>query len=56
MKKTIAAIGFAATLGFAFCQTAQAQYSEHRIGKTKIVKCYREFIIGAYACHTYRYW
>ncbi len=43
MKKTVAAIGFAAVIGFAFCQSAQAQYSEHRVGKAKIVKCYREF-------------
>jgi hypothetical protein len=56
MKKTIAALGFAAVLSIAFCQSAQAQYSEHRAGKGKIVKCYRDFVIGKYACHTYTYW
>jgi hypothetical protein len=56
MKKTIAALGFAAVIGFAFCQSAQAQYSEHRVGKGKIVKCYRDFVIGKYACHVYTYW
>jgi hypothetical protein len=56
MTKTIAALGFAAILGLAFCQSAQAQYSEHRVGKHKVVKCYRDFIIGKYRCHTYYSW
>jgi len=56
MKKTIAAFGFAAALAIAFCQSAQAQYSEHRVGKNKIVKCYRDFVVGKYVCHTYTYW
>jgi hypothetical protein len=56
MKKAIAALGFATVLGFSLCQSAQAQYSEHRVGKHKIVKCYREFVIGTYSCHTYTNW
>jgi hypothetical protein len=56
MRTTLAALSFAAVLGVAFCQSAQAQYSEHRVGKHKIVKCYREFVIGSYSCHTYTYW
>jgi len=30
-----------------------AQYAE-RCGKGTITKCYREFVVGNYACHTYR--
>jgi len=33
----------------------QAQYAERRRRGT-ITKCYREFVIGNYACHTYRNW
>jgi cytochrome c5 len=33
----------------------QAQYAERR-GKGTITKCYREFVVGNYACHTYRTW
>ena len=32
-----------------------AQYAERR-GKGTITKCYREFVVGNYACHTYRTW
>jgi hypothetical protein len=54
--KTIVALGFAAALGLAFCQSAQAQFSEHRVSRHKIVKCYRDFVFGPYRCHTYYYW
>jgi hypothetical protein len=33
----------------------QAQYAERR-GRGTITKCYREFVVGNYACHTYRNW
>lgn len=33
----------------------QAQYAERRRRGT-ITKCYREFVVGTYACHTYRTW
>jgi len=33
----------------------QAQYAERRRGGT-ITKCYREFVVGNYTCHTYRTW
>ena len=33
----------------------QAQYAERR-GKGTITKCYRDFVVGAYSCHTYRTW
>ena len=33
----------------------QAQYSE-RHGHHHVVKCYRDFVVGTYACHRYRYW
>jgi hypothetical protein len=33
----------------------QAQYSE-RHTKHHIIKCYREFVVGPYACHTYNHW
>ncbi len=56
MKKMIAALGFAAVIGVALCQSAQAQYAEHRVGKHKIVKCYRDFVVGSYGCHNYTYW
>ena len=56
MKKTLAALGFAAVVGLALCQSAQAQYSEHRVGRHRIVKCYREFVIGSYSCHSYTNW
>jgi hypothetical protein len=76
MRTTIAALGFAAGLGFIACQSAaalpvaagaiqeaataaatvqQAQYAERR-GKGTVTKCYREFVVGTYACHTYRAW
>jgi hypothetical protein len=32
-----------------------AQYSERR-HHGKITKCYREFVVGTYACRTYRAW
>jgi hypothetical protein len=32
-----------------------AQYAERR-GKGTITKCYREFVVGNYVCHTYRTW
>jgi hypothetical protein len=32
-----------------------AQYAERR-GRGTITKCYREFVVGNYACHTYRTW
>lgn len=54
MKKTLAALGFAAVAALAFCQSAQAQYAEHRISKHRMVKCYRDFVIGSYGCHVYR--
>jgi hypothetical protein len=31
----------------------QVQYAERR-GKGTITKCYREFVVGNYVCHTYR--
>jgi hypothetical protein len=31
------------------------QYAE-RHGRGAITKCYREFVIGNYVCHTYRHW
>lgn len=33
----------------------QAQYAERR-GKGTITKCYRDFVVGTYSCHTYRSW
>jgi hypothetical protein len=33
----------------------QAQYAERR-GKKGITKCYRDFVVGSYSCHTYRNW
>jgi len=33
----------------------QAQYAERR-GRGTLTKCYREFVVGNYACHTYRSW
>jgi hypothetical protein len=33
----------------------QAQYAERR-GRGGITKCYREFAVGNYVCHTYRSW
>jgi hypothetical protein len=30
-----------------------AQYAERR-GRGTITKCYREFVVGTYVCHTYR--
>jgi hypothetical protein len=33
----------------------QVQYAE-RQSRHHITKCYREFVIGGYACHSYRYW
>jgi len=33
----------------------QAQYAERR-RKGTITKCYRDFVVGNYACHTYRAW
>jgi hypothetical protein len=56
MLKPLAALGLAAVVGFALCQSAQAQYVEHRISKHRIVKCYRDFVIGGYGCHTYTHW
>jgi hypothetical protein len=72
----LAALGFAAGLGFIACQSAvalpvdagaiqqaaaaattvqPAQYAERR-GRGSITKCYRDFVIGNYSCHTYRNW
>jgi len=31
----------------------QAQYEEHRT-RHRVVKCYRDFVIGPYRCHYYR--
>jgi hypothetical protein len=33
----------------------QAQYAERR-GKGNVTKCYRDFAVGAYGCHTYKTW
>ncbi len=33
----------------------QAQYAERR-HRRHITKCYREFVVGRYDCHRYRYW
>ena len=33
----------------------QVQYTEHH-GRHHVTKCYREFVIGRYACHSYHYW
>ena len=32
-----------------------AQYAERR-GKGTVTKCYRDFVVGNYACHTYHNW
>jgi hypothetical protein len=56
MMKTLAALGFAAVVGLTLCQSAQAQYAEHHISKHRMVKCYRDFVIGAYGCHVYHNW
>jgi hypothetical protein len=50
MKNTLAALGFAAIAALAFCQSAQAQYAEHPVSKHRMVKCYRDFVIGSYRC------
>jgi hypothetical protein len=44
------AIGQAAT---AATTVQPAQYAERR-GKGTVTKCYRDFVVGNYACHTYR--
>jgi hypothetical protein len=56
MKKTLAALSFAAVVGLTLCQSAQAQYAEHRVSRHRIVKCYRDFVIGSYRCHVYHNW
>lgn len=33
----------------------RVQYAE-RHGRHHITKCYREFVVGGYACHSYRNW
>ena len=33
----------------------QTQYAGH-FGRHHATKCYREFVIGSYVCHSYRYW
>jgi hypothetical protein len=33
----------------------QVQYTERR-GKGTITKCYRDFVVGKYACHTSKNW
>lgn len=33
----------------------QVQYVE-RVGRHHITKCYREFVVGSYVCHSYHYW
>ncbi len=33
----------------------RTQYTERR-GRHRITKCYRDFVVGTYACHTYRSW
>ncbi len=33
----------------------QVQYAERR-GEGTITKCYRDFVVGKYACHTYKNW
>jgi hypothetical protein len=55
MKTILAALGLAAVMGFVSCQQAAAQYAEHN-GRHHTTKCYREFVIGHYVCHTYRNW
>ena len=47
-----AAVGKAAT-GASSLQLAQ--YAE-RPARHGIVKCYREFVVGPYRCHYFRYW
>jgi hypothetical protein len=32
-----------------------AQYAERR-GKGTITKCYRDFAVGTYSCHSYKAW
>jgi hypothetical protein len=32
-----------------------AQYAEHPT-RRGIVKCYRDFVVGPYRCHYFRYW
>jgi len=33
----------------------QAQYAE-RHTRRGVIKCYRDFVIGPYRCHRYRWW
>ena len=33
----------------------QAQYAERQT-RRGVVKCYRDFVIGPYRCHRYRWW
>ena len=47
-----AAIRAAAVTGFA---VQQAQYSE-RHTRHRVVKCYRELIVGPYVCRHFHYW
>jgi hypothetical protein len=47
-----AAIAQSATAASAVQKT---QYAERR-GRHYITKCYRDFVIGSYRCHSYRYW
>jgi hypothetical protein len=46
------AIGQSAAVTSAVQKT---QYAERR-GRHYITKCYRDFVIGSYRCHSYRYW
>jgi len=54
MRTTLAALSLAAIIGFVFCQSANAQFSEHRTKSGHWVKCYRELVVGPYVCH--RFW
>ncbi len=33
----------------------QAQFAERRT-RHGVIKCYRDFVIGPYRCHRYRWW
>jgi len=34
----------------------QPAQSAERRGKGAVTKCYRDFVVGNYACHAYRTW
>jgi len=50
-----AAIKDAARAATATSMLQTVQYRERRT-RHGFVKCYREFVVGPYRCHRYRYW